>query len=69
MLRSEKRKFNDQRRQVQQIKSAIFPNNGLQERVENFSGYYADLGKDFIEAVYEHSPALDAEFTILHLNK
>jgi bacillithiol synthase len=53
MLRSEKRKFADQRRQIQQIKSALFPDNSLQERVENFSGYYAKWGKDFIDALYE----------------
>jgi bacillithiol biosynthesis cysteine-adding enzyme BshC len=68
MLRSEKRKFSDQRRQVQQIKSALFPNNVLQERIENFSGYYANWGKDFIDALYENSPAMDAEFTVLQVN-
>jgi bacillithiol synthase len=69
MLRSEKRKFADQRRQIQQIKSALFPDNSLQERVENFNGYYAKWGKDFIDALYESSPVVDAEFTILQVTK
>jgi bacillithiol biosynthesis cysteine-adding enzyme BshC len=35
MLRAEKRKYADQQRQIQTIKSALFPDNGLQERKEN----------------------------------
>jgi bacillithiol synthase len=65
MLRAEKRKFADQQRQLATLKKALFPNNGLQERVENFSGYYAKWGKDFIEELLKHSPALEQEFTIL----
>ena len=69
MLRSEKRKFTDQKRQVQHIKSALFPGNGLQERTENISSYYAKWRKDFIKIIFENSPAIDAEFTVVQLNK
>jgi len=65
MLRAEKRKFSDVQRQVEKIKSALFPNNGLQERVENFSLFYAKWGRSFIEDLYSHSPALEQEFTVL----
>ena len=65
MLRAEKRKFSDVQRQVEKIKSALFPNNGLQERVENFSLFYAKWGRSFIEDLYKHSPALEQEFTVL----
>jgi len=65
MLRAEKRKFGDQQRQLQKIKETLFPNNGLQERVENFSGFYAQWGRGFIDALYEHSLALEQQFTVL----
>lgn len=65
MLRAEKRKFSDQQRQVQAIKAVLFPGNGLQERKENFSGFYAKWGKGFIEALYKNSLSLEQEFTIL----
>lgn len=65
MLRAEKRKFSDEQRQIQKIKNFLFPANGLQERVENSSGYYAKWGSGFIEELYKNSPALQQEFTIL----
>jgi uncharacterized protein YllA (UPF0747 family) len=65
MLRAEKRKFEDQQRQIQKIKEALFPNDGLQERVENFSWFYAKWGKGFIEELYKNSLMLEQEFTIL----
>ena len=65
MLRAEKRKFSDQQRQVQAIKERLFPNNGLQERVDNFLPYYAKWGKNFINKLYENSLALEQEFVIV----
>jgi bacillithiol synthase len=65
MLRAEKRKFSDHERQIQAIKAALFPGNGLQERKENFSGFYAKWGRDFIEELYKNSLKLEQEFTIL----
>jgi bacillithiol biosynthesis cysteine-adding enzyme BshC len=65
MLRAEKRKYADLQRQLEKLKSALFPNNGLQERVENFSLFYAKWGKGFIEQLYKHSLALEQEFTVL----
>jgi bacillithiol biosynthesis cysteine-adding enzyme BshC len=65
MLRAEKRKFEDHQRQIQKIKEALFPGDGLQERVENFSWFYAKWGRGFIEELYEGSLALEQEFCIL----
>ena len=45
LLKAEKRKFGDQRRQIHTIKSALFPFDSLQERIENFMPYYAKWGK------------------------
>lgn len=65
MLRAEKRKFEEQQRQIQKIKEALFPDNGLQERVENFSWFYAKWGRGFMEELYKNSLALAQQFTIL----
>lgn len=65
MLRSEKRKFADQQRQIEAVKDVLFPRNGLQERVENFSGFYAKWGPRFMAELLHHSLALEQQFTIL----
>lgn len=66
MLRAEKRKFTDQQRQIQSIKNHLFPGNGLQERHENISFYYAKWGREIIQKLYQHSLNLEHEFIILN---
>ena len=69
MLRAEKRKFTDQQRQIHTIKENLFPQNGLQERIENFMYYDAKWGKEFIQQVYQHSLKVEQEFVILSEHK
>lgn len=65
MLRAEKRKFAGQEGQIHAIKEQLFPGNGLQERRENLSYYYAKWGKDFIKKLFESSLSLEQEFVII----
>jgi bacillithiol biosynthesis cysteine-adding enzyme BshC len=65
MLRAEKRKFEEQQRQIQKIKEVLFPNDGLQERIENFSWFYAKWGGNFIEELLKNSLGLEQKFCIL----
>ncbi len=65
MLRAEKKKFEAQQRQLHKLKTELFPNNSLQERIENIMPFYAKWGNDFIAAVYKNSLALEQEFVIL----
>src|SRR5690606_36296495 len=65
MLRAEKRRFEAQQRQLHQLCKALFPEDGLQERVENFMPYYARWGRDFLKAVYEHSLTLEQQFGVI----
>src|SRR5690606_26384789 len=65
MLRAEKRKFGDERQQLSATRQALFPNGGLQERVENFMPFYAKWGKEFIRMIYDHSLALEQVFGIV----
>lgn len=67
MIRAEKRKFKAEQRQVQKIKQELFPNNNLQERVENFSFFYSKYGKEFFSLILEHSNALNQEFAIIEI--
>ncbi|RYY59445.1 MAG: bacillithiol biosynthesis cysteine-adding enzyme BshC [Chitinophagaceae bacterium] len=65
MLRAEKRKFADRERQIRTVKNNLFPNNSLQERVENILPFYARWGMPFIRQLYKSSPGIDAAFVIL----
>lgn len=65
MLRAEKKKFEAQQRQLHKLKEQLFPLDGLQERIENLMSFYARWGKDFLDAVFENSLALEQEFVIL----
>jgi bacillithiol biosynthesis cysteine-adding enzyme BshC len=65
MLRAEKRKYETEQRQIQTVRSALFPRNGLQERVDNFMPWYALWGKEFIQRVYEHSLTIEQQFIII----
>jgi bacillithiol biosynthesis cysteine-adding enzyme BshC len=65
MIRAEKRKYEAEQQQIQQIKEALFPTGGLQERVENFMPYYAKWGRKFIDCIYKSSLALEQEFVII----
>jgi len=65
MLRAERRKYGDQQRQLTALKDALFPRNGLQERVENMSYYYARWGTAFLEALLQHGTAWEQQFIIL----
>lgn len=65
MLRAEKRKYADKQRQIQKVRAHLFPGNGLQERYENISYYYAKYGKEILQLLYNESLTLEHEFVLL----
>lgn len=65
MLRAEKRKFGDMAGQVSNVRSALFPNDNLQERVENMMLYYAKWGPLFIDSLLTASNTIEQQFMIL----
>ena len=65
LLRAEKLKFESQQRQIEKIRNTLFPNNELQERVENIMPFYAKWGKDFMKVIYDNSLSLQQEFVII----
>jgi bacillithiol biosynthesis cysteine-adding enzyme BshC len=67
LLRAEKRAFSDQSRKIHQIKAALFPNNNLQERVDNFMPYYAKYGREFLQFIYNCSVTTEHKFILSEL--
>ncbi len=68
MLRAEKRKFEAQQRQIKKLRTQLFPQNNLQERVDNFSPFYAEYGKEWLSDIYQISLSLEQQFGILRLD-
>ena len=66
MLRAEKRKFASRKNQLAKIFSALFPDDGLQERTENFMLFYSQWGTDFFKMLYENSLTLEQEFCVIY---
>lgn len=65
MLRAEKKKFEAQQRQLDKLKTRLFPHDNLQERIENLMYFYAKWGRNFIKIAFDHSLALEQEFVTL----
>ncbi len=65
LLRAEKRRHADFLNRATSLRNELFPNGGLQERQENFSGFYAEYGPEFIESILSGLNPLDQQFKIL----
>lgn len=65
MLRAEKTKFEAQQKQIAKLKQNLFPNNSLQERVENFATWYATYGPQWLQMIYKVSEGFPNNFTIV----
>jgi bacillithiol synthase len=65
LVRAEKAKHEVALQQMRTLKEKLFPNNGLQERTENFIGYYVKYGDAFLETLKENLDAFDKGFVIL----
>jgi bacillithiol biosynthesis cysteine-adding enzyme BshC len=65
LLKAEKRKFREQQNQIEKLKTNLFPNENLQERIENFAVLYSTMGNTLIHKLYTNSNGLDQLFTII----
>jgi bacillithiol biosynthesis cysteine-adding enzyme BshC len=65
MVRAERRKQAVSIERIHAIKHALFPNNGLQERIENIAEWMGDFGQDWLAAVIQSSPTMQQQFTIV----
>jgi bacillithiol synthase len=67
MIRAEKRVHADKLRQIEHVKDALFPGDGLQERSDNFLNFYLQ-DQHFIEKLIDTFDPLDFQFNILRYN-
>ncbi|MEN9949861.1 MAG: bacillithiol biosynthesis cysteine-adding enzyme BshC [Bacteroidota bacterium] len=65
MLKAERKKQTIELQRIWKLKSELFPNGNLQERVENFMPYYAQYGQAFIQTILQHSLALEQQFGLI----
>ena len=65
ILKAERLKYQVQQKQIEKIKQDLFPHNSLQERVDNFSLYYAQYGNDWLQMIYQVSKGLNGGFGII----
>jgi len=67
LRKAEKRKYADELERIIQLQNELFPNQGLQERRNNFSEYYLEFGEAFIKELLKNLKPLEANFTIITL--
>ncbi len=67
ILRAEKRKFETDIKQIESLKTQLFPMDNLQERHANFSSYYAQYGREWINHIYHISKGIEQQFGIVIL--
>ena len=63
--RSERKKYHKELQEIQEIKTRLFPNGILQERVNNFCFYAARYGLGFVDVLYNATQPLDLQFCVL----
>ena len=62
LLKNEKKNHQQSLLQISQLKTKLFPNNGLQERHDNFIPFYLKHGENFIEILLKELKPLDVKF-------
>ncbi|MEQ8703668.1 MAG: bacillithiol biosynthesis cysteine-adding enzyme BshC [Phaeodactylibacter sp.] len=65
LMRAEKQRHDTAVGQMRTLKDKLFPNNGLQERYDNFMMYYLKYGRGFFDALIEQLDPLDNRFVVL----
>ncbi|RYZ94427.1 MAG: bacillithiol biosynthesis cysteine-adding enzyme BshC, partial [Sphingobacteriaceae bacterium] len=65
LVKAEKRNYHLRLEQIDELKSALFPKNSLQERGENFGMFYVKWGQAFIDDLINNFEPLDFKFTML----
>ncbi len=68
-VKSLKQKNETELNRIEKIKSTLFPNQSLQERVENFSVYYAMYGPTFITDLIQDFDVYHKQFLLKTLPK
>ena len=65
LVRAEKHRHETTVNQIRSLKQKLFPNNGLQERTENFIPYLLKYGDGFVASLLEQFEPFDPGFLVL----
>lgn len=65
LLKAEKRQHSEKVEMVRRLYDSMFPGGGLEERFDNFSIPYKDLGPQLFEKLYKACKPLDFQYTII----
>ncbi|MFN8283942.1 MAG: bacillithiol biosynthesis cysteine-adding enzyme BshC [Chitinophagales bacterium] len=67
LIKSLKQKNETELNQIEKIKTQLFPQNNLQERVDNFSSYYAKYGQQFIDDLIANFDVYNKQFLLIQI--
>jgi len=67
LLRANKKYFSDKLQRIILLQNEFFPNQNLQERKVNFSEFYAENGKSFIQKLFQEQKPLEQKFNVIIL--
>ncbi|MEL7021236.1 MAG: bacillithiol biosynthesis cysteine-adding enzyme BshC [Bacteroidota bacterium] len=65
LMRAEKQQHDTAINQIRTLKDKLFPNNGLQERHDNFMGLYLKYGQTFFDVLREELDPLTDGFVVI----
>lgn len=65
LLKAQKRKLQDHVKRLLALQGDLFPNGNLQERTQNFSEFYTELGDRWVPLLLEGFDPLHPDFAIL----
>jgi bacillithiol biosynthesis cysteine-adding enzyme BshC len=65
LLKAQKRKLQDHVTRLATLQNELFPARGLQERHQNFSDLYLELGEELIPALLENLQVFPKDFMVL----
>ena len=65
LLKAQKRKLKDQVVRMSELQNELFPNQSLQERNQNFSELYLELGNEMIPMLLKQLKPLQTEFMVI----
>lgn len=66
LLKAEKQRQKISLNQLKSLQNRLFPNNGLQERSDNFLQFYLKHGKGFFAVLKEHLHPLEKGFIVIY---
>jgi bacillithiol biosynthesis cysteine-adding enzyme BshC len=65
LIRAEKQKYEIAINQIRNLKDRLFPNNGLQERYDNFMAFYLKHGEAYFNILLEHLDPMKKELLVV----